>query len=121
MTCDELAELLPDLVDGTLSEEQRAEAEAALPNCPECQRELELARQVRAFLVQVQAEYAQVHIPAGFEARLLAQVRMNHSGLELLDLSSLTLLLWLREMLDLLGGLLDFQASNPQNQQAGGA
>lgn len=118
MTCDELANLLPDLVDGTLPEEQRAEAEAALPLCQECQRELDLARQVRAFLVQIQAEYADVHIPAGFETRLMAQVRAHHSGLELLDLSSIALLTWMIELLDLLGGLFNLQASN---QRTGGA
>ena len=118
MTCDELASLLPDLVDGTLPEEQRAEAEAALPLCPECQRELDLARQVRAFLVQLQAEYAEVHIPAGFEARLMAQVRGHHSGLEFLDLSSIALITWLIELLNLLGGLLNPQASNQQTGRA---
>lgn len=115
MTCDELASLLPDLVDGTLAEEQRAEAEAALPLCPECQRELELARQVRAFMVRLQAEYAAVQVPAGFEARLLAQVRAQHSGMEFLDLSSTALVVWLIELLNLLGGLLDPQAGNRQS------
>jgi Putative zinc-finger len=112
MNCDELANLLPDLVDGTLSDEQRAEAEAALPFCPECQRELVLARQVRAFMVRLQAEYANVHIPAGFETRLLAKVRLQHSGLDLLDLSSVAFVTWLVELLNLLGGLLDPQAGN---------
>ena len=115
MTCDELAALLPDLVDGTLSDEQRAEAEAALPLCPDCQRELELARQVRAFMVRLQAEYAAVQIPADFEARLLAQVRAQHTGREFLDLSSTALVAWLIELLNLLGGLLDAQASNRQS------
>ena len=115
MTCDELASLLPDLVDGTLAEEQRAEAEAALPLCPECQHELELARQVRAFMVRLQAEYAAVQVPAGFEARLLAQVRAQHSGMEFLDLSSTALVVWLIELLNLLGGLLDPQAGNRQS------
>src|SRR5579863_6780997 len=110
MNCDELANLLPDLVDGTLSDEQRAEAEAALPLCPDCQRELELARQVRAFMVQLQAEYAYVHIPAGFETRLLTKVRAQHSGLDLLDLSSVALVIWLVELLNLLGGLLNPEA-----------
>lgn len=112
MNCDELANLLPDLVDGTLSDEQRAEAEAALPLCPESQRELELARQVRAFMVRLQAEYANVHIPAGFETRLLAKVRSQHSGLELLDLSSVAFATWLVELLNLLGGLLDPQTGS---------
>jgi len=112
MNCDELASLLPDLVDGTLSDEQRIEAEAALPLCPECQRELELARQVRAFLVRLQAGYANVRIPAGFETRLLAKVRAQHSGVDLLDLSSVAFVAWLVELLNLLGGLLDPQVNN---------
>jgi anti-sigma factor RsiW len=118
MNCDELANLLPDLVDGTLSEEQRAEAEATLPLCPECQRELEIARQVRAFMVRLQAEYANVHIPAGFEARLLAKVRAHHSGSELLDLSSVAFVVWLIEFLNLLGGLIDPGARNQQSGTA---
>lgn len=116
MNCDELSNLLPDLVDGTLSAEQRAEAEAALPLCPECQHELELARQVRAFMVRLQAEYTNVHIPAGFETRLLSKVRTHHSNLDLLDLSSVAFVTWLVELLNLLGGLLDPQA---QHQQSG--
>lgn len=114
MNCDELASLLPDLVDGTLSDEQRAEAEAALPACAECQQELALARQVRAFLVQWQAEYADVRIPAGFEARLLAHVRAQQSNREFLDLSSVAFVTWLVEVLNLLGGLLDPQAKTRQ-------
>jgi len=38
MNCDELANLLPDLVDGTLSDEQRIEAEAALPGLLDLER-----------------------------------------------------------------------------------
>jgi anti-sigma factor RsiW len=114
LNCDELANVLPDLVDGALTDERRAEAEAALPRCPECQRELELARQVRAFMVRLQAEYANVHIPAGFETRLLAKVRAQHSGLDLLDLSSVAFMAWLVELLNLLGGLLDPKANNQQ-------
>lgn len=107
MTCDELAELLPDLVDGTLSDAQRVEAEAALAQCPDCQRQLELARQLRLFLVQLQHENDQFRVPAGFEARLLARVQQQRSGLELLDLSSQTFVLWLVELIELIGGLLD--------------
>lgn len=114
MNCEELANLLPDLVDGTLSDERRAEAEAALPQCPECQQELEIARQVRAFLVRLQAEYASVRIPEGFEARLLAKVRGQYSGKEFLDLSSLAFVEWLLELLNLLGELLNPQANNWQ-------
>jgi len=107
MNCEELAQLIPDLVDGTVPASLLAEAEAALPQCPDCQQELALARQVRAFLLELQAEHADLRIPAGFEARLLAQVRVQHSGLELLDLSSKAFGMWLVELINLIGGLLD--------------
>ena len=107
MNCEELAQLIPDLVDGTVPTSLLAEAESALPQCPDCQRELALARQVRAFLLELQAEHADLRIPAGFEARLLAQVRVQHSGLELLDLSSKAFGMWLVELINLIGGLLD--------------
>ncbi len=111
MNCDELAMLLPDLVDGTLSDAQRAEAEAALPQCSECQQELEMARQVRAFMVRLQTEYANLRVPAGFEARLMAEVRTQHSGLEFLDLSSKAFAAWVVELLNLIGSLLDPKTS----------
>ena len=107
MNCEELAQLIPDLVDGTVPASLLAEAEAALPQCPDCQRELAIARQVRTFLLELQAEHADLRIPAGFEVRLLAQVRAQHSGLELLDLSSKAFAMWLVELINLIGGLLD--------------
>ncbi len=107
MNCKELSQLIPDLVDGTLSAEVLAEAEAVLPNCPDCQRELEIARQIRAFLVQLQAENSQFRVPAGFETRLLERVRRQSGGLDLLDLSSKAFATWLIELINLLGGLLE--------------
>jgi hypothetical protein len=107
MNCKELAKLIPDLVDGSLPDEVRAEAEAALPGCPECQRELEVAQKVRAFLEQLQAENAQLQVPDGFEARLLERLRRQSGGLDLLDLSSKAFGVWLIELLNLIGGLLD--------------
>lgn len=118
MNCDELAALLPDLVDGTLAADVRAEAEATLPQCPECQQELELARQVHALLFQLQAEQADLRIPAGFEARLLAKVRAQHSGKELLDLSSKAFALWLLEFIELVGGLIDPRANGTRAPQS---
>ncbi len=47
MNCEELAQLIPDMVDGTLSADVLAEARATLPQCPDCQREFEIASQVR--------------------------------------------------------------------------
>ena len=107
MNCEELAQLLPDLVDGTLSSSVLAEAEAALPQCPECERELAVARQVHAFFLRMQAENAGLRVPVGFEARLLARVQAQHSNLELLDLSSRIFGAWLVELLNLIGGLID--------------
>src|SRR5207248_34977 len=107
MNCEELAQLIPDLVDGAVPASLLVETEAALLQCPDCQRELAIARQVRAFLVELQAEHADVRLSAGFEARLLAQVRAQHSGLELLDLSSKVFGMWLVEFINLIGGLLD--------------
>lgn len=122
MNCEELARLIPDLVDGTLSPAVLAEAEAALPECPECEQELVLARQIRAFLVRMQAENASVRVPVGFEARLLARVQAQHSNLELLDLSSKIFGAWLVELLNLIGGLID-PAAQPAatRSQASGA
>ena len=107
MNCDELAQLLPDLVDGTLPEERRLAAEVALPNCPECLRQLELARRIRAILLQLQAENDQFRVPAGFEARLLARINQESGGLDLLDLSSKAFAQWLIELIKLIGGLID--------------
>ncbi len=107
MNCEELAQLIPDLVDGTLSPDVLGEAQAALPQCPECERELTIAREVRAFLVRLQAESASVRVPAGFEARLLARVQAQYTGAELMDLSSKIFGAWLVELLNLIGGLID--------------
>ncbi len=111
MNCEELAQVLPDLVDGSLSPELLAQAEAALPGCPDCQRELEMARQIRAVLLSLQAENATIHIPAGFEARLLARIRSRNAGMEILDLSSKAFAEWLVELLNLIGALLDPNAT----------
>lgn len=122
MNCDELSQLLPDLVDGTLAPNVLAEAQAALAECPDCRRELEIAREIRSFLVALAAENANLRVPAGFESRLLARVHRQHSGLELLDLSSQTLVLWLIDLINLIGGLIDpasqFRASGPQRAGA---
>ena len=121
MNCDELAALLPDLVDGTLPDNLRAEAEATLPQCPECQQELEIARQVHAVLFQLQAEHADLRIPAGFESRLLAQVRAQHSGQEIFDLSAQAFALWLLEFIELLGGLINPRGNVPRAPRSSAA
>lgn len=120
MNCEELAQLLPDLVDGRLAPARLAEAEAALPHCPDCQRELAIARQIRTLLVALQAEKADLRVPAGFEARLLAQIHKHHSALELLDLSSKAFALWLVELINLIGGLIEAASLSSAPVQQGG-
>jgi hypothetical protein len=119
MTCKELAELIPDMVDGTLAPDVQAEAEVALLNCPEAQRDLEIARRVRQFLVELQAENAQFRVPEGFEARLLARVRSQSGGLDILDLSAKAFGYWLVELVNLLGGLLDNRPAQTRTQPGG--
>jgi len=118
MTCEELAQLIPDLVDGTLAPAVRAEAEIALEECPDCRREFEIARQVRALLMALQSEHPELIVPAGFEARLMARIKSENSGLELLDLSSKAFGIWLIELINLIGGLLD-PHYRPQTGQPG--
>ena len=106
MNCEELTQLLPDLVDGTLPEAILAEAEEALSQCPDCQRELEAARQIHTLFATLQAENVQLSVPPGFEVRLLARVHKQRGGLELLDLSSRAFLMWVIELINLIGGLI---------------
>jgi len=105
MTCEELYELIPDMVDGSLSIELLAEALAILPGCPDCANELEIARQVRDFVIRLEAANLNLKVPAGFEARLLNRVRQQTSGQDLLDLLSQSLGEWLLEIVNLLGNL----------------
>ena len=120
MNCEELNLLLPDLVDGTLSPEVRAEAEAALPGCPDCQRDLEIARQIRGILVMLQSEQPTLRVPAGFEARLLSRIRSQQANLDILDLSSQAFAAWLIELINLIGGLIDPSSSLSSTPQASG-
>jgi anti-sigma factor RsiW len=106
VNCDELTQLLPDLVDGTLTPELQAAVEAALPDCPDCQRDLEIARQVRVLLTTLQSERPELHLPADFELRLLARVRNQQANVDILDLSSLAFGTWLVEFINMLGGLI---------------
>ena len=106
MNQEELTRLLPDLVDGTVTDEVRAEAEAALQLYPEIQRDLEIARQIRIVLATLQADYPELRVPAGFEAKLLARVRQRSAGLDVLDLSCTTFVAWLVEFINLISGLL---------------
>ena len=122
MNCEELAQLIPEMVDGTLPADVLAEAQATLPQCPDCQREFAIASQVRTLLIQLQAEYPDLHVPAGFEERLIARVRAQSNGVELLDLSSKIFGAWLVELINLIGGLLVPGAALGAGQaQPGGA
>jgi predicted anti-sigma-YlaC factor YlaD len=113
MTCEELAELLPDLMDGTVAPELQAEAEEALARCPECRQELEAARQIRALLVRYQSQALTVQLSPQFEARLLTRLRRQKHGLALIDFSSRSFGLWLVEVINILGHLF---APPPQNR-----
>lgn len=107
MTCEELAELLPDYMDGTLSPEVKAEADAALARCPDCQKELEAARFIRSFLAKLQAGNVQLQPSATFEARLFGRIRQQKHGLALLDLSSRSFGLWMIEFINIVGHLVN--------------
>jgi hypothetical protein len=111
MTCIELAALIPELVDGTLSPELQEETQEALSNCPDCRQELEIALQVRTFLFDLQAANRRFNPSPGLEARLLSQIRRQSSHLDLVDLSSKSFGLWLVDLLNLIGGLIDPQAA----------
>lgn len=107
MNCEELNQLIPDIVDGSLPDTLMAEVELALLQCPDCQREIEIVRQVRAVLQALQTENAHLTLPRGFEARLLTRIHQQRNGLELLDLSSKAFAEWLVELINLVGGLID--------------
>ena len=106
MNRDELNELLPDLVDGSVSDEQRTASEQALAQNPDIQRDLEIARQIHTLLASLQAENPELRLPAGFEARLLARIRQENSKFDVLDLSCTTFAAWVIEFINLLGGVL---------------
>ncbi len=115
MDCDELAQLLPDLVDGTLSPEVRTAVEDALPGCPDCQRELAIAQEVRTLLITLQSQRPELRLPVDFEVRLLARVRNQQANVAILDLSSLAFGHWLVDFINLIGGLIDVSSSGLTN------
>ena len=106
MTCEELAQLLPDLLEGGLAEPLLTEAQTALARCPDCQKELEAARQIRELLSQFQSRSGQFTVSAGFEARLLKRLSRQRHGLALVDLTSKSFGLWLIELVNILGHLI---------------
>jgi hypothetical protein len=72
---------LTDLVDEVLA---GPEWEAWLAAHPDAAAEVAVARQVRAWMAELQA--AAIPVPAGFEARVLARVRADATLLDLVDL-----------------------------------
>jgi anti-sigma factor RsiW len=110
MNSEEMLVILPDLVEETLPVELRAEVEAALARCPECQQELEVARQMRSVLMALRTEEAELQVSANFEAQLLARIHQQDTGLEVLALSSGVFGFWLRELLNLVGALIGLEA-----------
>lgn len=111
MNCTELAALIPELVDGAVSPELQEEAQLALVDCPDCQQELDMALQVRAFLLKMQAANIRFNPSPAFEALLLTRIRRQSSTLDLVDLSSKTFGLWLVDLLNMVGGLIDPKAA----------
>lgn len=118
MNCEELSHLIPDIVDGLLPEEMRAEVDEALASCPECQQEIEMTRQVRTVLTTIQANYPQMIVPSGFERNLLSRIQQRQQGLELLDLSSKAFGEWLVEWINLIGGLISMFGIQQPGQDA---
>ena len=92
---------LADLADGTLG---GPEWEARLAERPELRAEVELARRVRALMEELRS--AQIEVPEGFEARLLARVREDAALRDLLDLGLAGLGRALVELLNALLSLL---------------
>ena len=72
---------LTDLVDGVLA---GPEWDAWLAAHPDAAAEVALARRVRLLLGRMHE--AQIAVPDGFEARLIARIRDDRTLLELLDL-----------------------------------
>ena len=118
MNCEELARLIPDIVEDQLPDALRAEVAAALPNCPECQREIELALQVRVVLATLRETYSQLQVPPGFEGRLLARLQQRQQGFELLDLSSQVFAAWVIEWINLISGLISTLGLQPSEYEA---
>ncbi|MBK9942418.1 MAG: hypothetical protein U0Z44_18945 [Kouleothrix sp.] len=98
---------LNDLVDGTLAGPQW---DAWLAAHPEAAAEVAIARRVRLLLERLRA--AEIAVPDGFEARLMARIHEDRTLLELIDLGLTGLGRALLELLNILFSLLP--ASQPQ-------
>lgn len=71
MTCQELAEIVTDYLEGAMSVPDRARFDQHLAVCPECRRYLEQMRQTVAALGRLPAE----PIPPEIERKLLERFR----------------------------------------------
>jgi hypothetical protein len=106
MDLDDAEVNLADLADGTLA---GPEWEAWLAAHPAAAAEVEIARRVRRLLAQMSA--ADIPVPAGFEARLIARIREDRTLLDLLDLGVSGMG---RALLDLLNLLLSLLPAPPE-------
>ena len=98
---------LTGLADGTLA---GPEWDAWLAAHPEAAAEVAIARRVHAIIAQLQ--YAEIELPAHFEAQVLARVRSHSALLDLLELSLANVGHVLLELLDFLfGGLPESRSS----------
>jgi hypothetical protein len=59
---DELFELLPLYINGSLSSEEKSKVEEHLRNCPKCQKEIEEIRWLSSGVKEQEEVYASVHI-----------------------------------------------------------
>jgi len=100
---------LTDLVDGALA---GPEWDRWLVDHPDAAAEVAIARRVRAFMIQLRDEGADV--PADFEAKLLERIRADVTLLDLLDLGLAGLAHTILEILNALFSLLPA----PQTQLA---
>jgi hypothetical protein len=99
---------LADLADGALA---GPEWEAWLAEHPDEAAQVEIARRVRALIAELRA--AEVEVPVGFEARLLARLREDTTLLDLLTLSFNGAGQALLELIDALLNLLPAPAPRP--------
>lgn len=92
---------LAELAEGATTDPQM---QAWLETHPDEAAELEIARRVRALMVNLQA--VSIEVPADFEARLMERVRGNATFLDLIELAFSALGRALLELLDIFFALM---------------
>ena len=70
MECEDLAEMLTDLLEGDVEEEQEAEALAHLASCGQCERVLAETRDV----IDLAHEHGRVNLDAEDRARMFREL-----------------------------------------------